>query len=139
MSIFLSCCFLGVFLILIWCSLQHPEESRPSSARQESPKDQLEYVPISPAVLGEWAVRDEHLMIIDLRTNANAERDLDIIPGSLQILLSQLKSYFCYLPPNTRLLIPMKMVSDSDWIPVTGSEVKLIVFGAKRRWRSYPA
>jgi hypothetical protein len=35
--------------------------------------------------------------------------------------------------------IPMKVFSDSDWIPVTGSEVKLIVFGAKRRWRSYPA
>jgi hypothetical protein len=38
-----------------------------------------------------------------------------------------------YLP------IPMKVFSDSDWIPVTGSEVKLIVFGAKRRWRSYRA
>jgi hypothetical protein len=35
--------------------------------------------------------------------------------------------------------IPMKVFSDSDWIPVTGSEVKLIVFGAKRRWRSYRA
>ena len=39
---------------------------------------------------------------------------------------------------STRMvLIPMKVVSDSDMIPVTGSEVKLIVFGAKRRWRSY--
>ena len=37
------------------------------------------------------------------------------------------------------LLIPMKVIIDSDMIPVTGSEVKLIVFGAKRRWRSYPA
>jgi len=35
--------------------------------------------------------------------------------------------------------IPMKVVSDSDLIPITGSEVKLIVFGAKRRWRSYRA
>jgi hypothetical protein len=35
--------------------------------------------------------------------------------------------------------IPMKVISDSDWIPVTGSEMKLIVFGAKRRWRSYRA
>ena len=35
--------------------------------------------------------------------------------------------------------IPMKVVSDSDLIPVTGSEVKAVVFGAKRRWRSYRA
>ena len=40
---------------------------------------------------------------------------------------------------DIRMGIPMKVFSDSDWIPVTGSEVKLIVFGAKRRWRSYPA
>ncbi len=37
------------------------------------------------------------------------------------------------------MLIPMKVISDSDLIPVTGSEVKLIVFGAKRRWRSNSA
>jgi len=35
--------------------------------------------------------------------------------------------------------IPMKVVSDSDLIPVTCSEVKAVVFGAKRRWRSYRA
>ena len=40
---------------------------------------------------------------------------------------------------DIRLRIPMKVISDSDWIPVTGSEMKLIVFGAKRRWRSYRA
>ena len=37
------------------------------------------------------------------------------------------------------MLIPLKVVSDSDLIPVTGSEVKPVVFGAKRRWRSYGA
>jgi hypothetical protein len=37
------------------------------------------------------------------------------------------------------LRIPMKLVSDSDLIPVTGSEVKAVVFGAQRRWRSYGA
>jgi hypothetical protein len=37
------------------------------------------------------------------------------------------------------LLIPMKVVGDSDLIPVTGSEVKPIIFGAKRRWHSYRA
>ena len=35
--------------------------------------------------------------------------------------------------------IPMKVVSDFDLIPVTGSEVKPIIFGAKRRWRPYRA
>ena len=37
------------------------------------------------------------------------------------------------------VLIPMKMIGDSDRVLVTGSEMKLIVFGAKRRWHSYPA
>jgi hypothetical protein len=37
------------------------------------------------------------------------------------------------------LLIPLKVVSDSDLIPVAASEVKPVVFGAKRRWRSYDA
>lgn len=105
MSIFLSCCFLAIFVILIWCSLQNPEIPRPSSARQDSPKDQLEYVPISAALLGEWAVRDEHLMIIDLRPNTLAEADCDSIPGSLRIPPRQLRRYICYLPPNTRLVL----------------------------------
>ncbi len=39
----------------------------------------------------------------------------------------------------SQLRIPMKVVSDSDLIPVTCSEVKAVVFGAKRRWRSYGA
>ena len=38
-----------------------------------------------------------------------------------------------------KVRIPMKVVSDSDLIPVTCSEVKAVVFGAKRRWRSYGA
>ena len=38
-----------------------------------------------------------------------------------------------------RVRIPMKVVSDFDLIPVTGSEVKPIIFGAKRRWRPYRA
>jgi hypothetical protein len=43
------------------------------------------------------------------------------------------------LPGGEYLGIPMKVVSDSDLIPVTCSEVKAVVFGAKRRWRSYGA
>jgi hypothetical protein len=44
-------------------------------------------------------------------------------------------------PPdeNARMLIPLKVVSDSDLIPVAASEVKPVVFGAKRRWHSYGA
>jgi len=37
------------------------------------------------------------------------------------------------------LLIPMKVVSDSDLIPVTHSEGMPVTVGAKRRWRSYRA
>jgi len=37
------------------------------------------------------------------------------------------------------LRIPLKVISDSGLIPIAGSEVKPIIFGAKRRWRSYSA
>jgi hypothetical protein len=47
--------------------------------------------------------------------------------------------YRIYRPYQLRMRIPMKVVSDSDLIPVTCSEVKAVVFGAKRRWRSYRA
>ena len=35
--------------------------------------------------------------------------------------------------------IPMKVVGDSDLIPVTHSDTKPVRVGAKRRWRSYRA
>jgi hypothetical protein len=105
MSVLLSCWVLGIFLILIWCSLQHPEEPRPSSARRDSSKDQLEYIPISPALLGGWAVRDEHPMIMDVRPRTRAGADFDSVPGSLRIPPGHLRSYFSYLPPNTRLVL----------------------------------
>ena len=38
-----------------------------------------------------------------------------------------------------RLLIPMKVVSDSDLIPVTHSDAKPVTVGAKRRWHCYGA
>jgi hypothetical protein len=37
------------------------------------------------------------------------------------------------------VLIPMKVVSDSDLIPVTRSDVMAVTIGAKRRWRPYGA
>ena len=37
------------------------------------------------------------------------------------------------------VLIPMKVVSDSDLIAVTCSDAKAVRVGAKRRWRSYGA
>ena len=37
------------------------------------------------------------------------------------------------------MLIPMKVVSDSDLIPVTCSDAMVVTFGAKRRWRPYGA
>jgi hypothetical protein len=48
-------------------------------------------------------------------------------------------SNLCNAQIMPSLGIPMKVVSDSDLIPVTCSEVKAVVFGAKRRWRSYRA
>ena len=110
MSVLLSCWVLGILVILVWCSLQVPEGRPPSSACQDSPKDQLEYIPISPEFLGGWAARDEHLMIIDLRSNTHAGADFDSIPGSLRIPPSHLRSYFFYLPPNTRLVLYDKSV-----------------------------
>jgi hypothetical protein len=37
------------------------------------------------------------------------------------------------------VLIPMKMITDSDLIPITCSDAMPITVGAKRRWRSYGA
>jgi len=37
------------------------------------------------------------------------------------------------------VLIPMKVVGDSDLIPVAHSETMPVTVGAKRRWRSYSA
>jgi hypothetical protein len=42
-------------------------------------------------------------------------------------------------PLSNDLLIPMKVVSDSDLIPVAGSDAMVVTVGAKRRWRSYRA
>jgi hypothetical protein len=38
-----------------------------------------------------------------------------------------------------KLLIPMKVVTDSDLMPVSDSEAMLVAIGAKQRWRSYRA
>jgi hypothetical protein len=37
------------------------------------------------------------------------------------------------------VLIPMKVITDSDLIPVTCSDAIPITVGAKRRWRPYGA
>jgi hypothetical protein len=42
-------------------------------------------------------------------------------------------------PGWSGVLIPMKVVSDSDLIPVAGSDAMVVTVGAKRRWRSYRA
>ena len=41
--------------------------------------------------------------------------------------------------PGDKLRIPLKVVSDSDMIPVTRSDAITVTIGAKRRWRSYSA
>ena len=105
MSVLISCWVLGTCVILIWCSLHVWEAPPPPGARQESTKDRLEYVPISPALLREWALRDEHLIIMDVRPRTRAGTDFDSLPGSLRIPPEHLRSYFCYLPPSTRLVL----------------------------------
>jgi len=37
------------------------------------------------------------------------------------------------------LVIPMKVIADSDLIAITRSDAMPIAFGAKRRWRPYRA
>jgi hypothetical protein len=46
-----------------------------------------------------------------------------------------------YVQPRSRpiLCIPMKVGSDSDLIPVTGSDAMAVMVGAQRRWPSYRA
>ena len=43
------------------------------------------------------------------------------------------------VPREVGVLIPMKVVGDSDLIPVAHSETMPVTVGAKRRWRSYSA
>ena len=142
MSVVLSCWLLGIWMILIWCSLRHSEQPRPSSARQESPKDHLEYIPISAALLGEWLVGGEHLMIIDLRPSTDAAADCDSIPGSLRIPPKQLRSYFCYMPPSTRLVLYDKVTVtrlDSraeSALLVTGIHAVCILVGGICAWQA---
>ena len=42
-------------------------------------------------------------------------------------------------PVTGHLRIPLKVISESGVIPIASSEVKPIIYGAKRRWRSYSA
>jgi hypothetical protein len=104
-TVLLSCWGLGTCVILIWCSLQVSEGQGPSGAWQERTKGHLEYIPISSALLRDWVVRDEHLMVMDLRPRMQVGTDFDSIPSSLRIPRGQLRGYFCYLPPNTRLVL----------------------------------
>lgn len=142
MSVVLSCWVLGIWAILIWCSLRVSEQPRPSSAWQESPKDHLEYIPISAALLGEWSVAGEHLMIIDLRPSTDAAADFDSIPGSLRIPPKQLRSYFCYMPPSTRLVLYDKVTVtrlDSraeSALLVTGIHAVYILVGGICAWQA---
>ena len=105
MSVLLGCWVVGACVILIWRSLQVWEGPPPPGARQESTEDHLEYIRISPALLGEWAVRDEHLIVMDVRPRAGEGEDFDSIPGSLQIPPEHLRSFLCYLPAETRLVL----------------------------------
>ena len=145
MSVFLSCWVLGILVILIWCSLKVPEGRPSSSARQDSPEDQLQYIPISPELLGGWAVRDEHLMIIDLRPNTHAGAYFDSIPGSLRIPPSHLRSYFCYLPPNTKLVLYDKSAvtrldsSAESVLLMTGIQAVYVLEGGIGHWHAYAA
>jgi len=105
MAVLLSCWVLAVCVILIWCSLQAWEAPPPPGARRVTTKDRLAYIPISPALLGEWARSDEHLIIIDSRPQMMTGEDPDSIPDSLRIPPTHLRSYFSFLPRNTRLVL----------------------------------
>jgi hypothetical protein len=54
----------------------------------------------------------------------------DIAPCTLPNVFDRIRLF---------VLIPAKVVTDSDLIPVTGSEAKPGTLGAQRRWRRYGA
>lgn len=66
--------------------------------------------------------RQYGLELVDLLNQAN----LGISDGSIYPLLSRLRA---------EMAIPMKAVSNSDFIPVTSSGLMPVTLGAKRRWR----
>jgi rhodanese-related sulfurtransferase len=125
MSVLLSCWLLATCAILIWCSLKVSEGQATSGAWRERTAGHLEYIPISQALLAEWALRDEQLMIIDLRPHMQAGEGFESIPGSLQIPPMHLSAYLSYLPPNTRLLLCDGAAARLD----TGAESFLLKIG----------
>jgi rhodanese-related sulfurtransferase len=125
MSVLLGCWVLATSAILIWCSLKVSEGQPTSRAWRESTRGHLEHIPISPALLEEWARRDEHLIIMDLRSQMKTGEDLDCIPGSLRIPPTHLRSYFSFLPRNTRLVLCDRAYALLD----TGAESLLLKMG----------
>ena len=105
MSILFSCWLLGACVTLVWCSLRASDGVRSSVPRQESAKRGLEYITISSALLEEWAVRDENLIILDLGPRTPAGGDFEGVPGLLRITPNLLRSYVRYLPPRTTLVL----------------------------------
>ena len=72
----------------------------------------------------------ERAWLIWLRTNPH----VIVVIKTVHLLL------FVVAQRNSRRLrIPLKAINDSGLIPIAGSDLKPIVFGAKRRWRSYSA
>jgi hypothetical protein len=49
--------------------------------------------------------------------------------------VAQEKVIAAYSALGAWMLIPMKVGTDSDLIPVTRSDAMAVTFGAKRRWR----
>ena len=111
MAVLFSCWLAGACVALIWCSLRASEGVPSFCAGHRTAKAGLEYITISSALLEEWAVRDEHLIIMDLRPATQAEGDFESIPGSLRITPGHLRSYFRYLPPRTTLVLYGKAVA----------------------------
>jgi len=69
----------------------------------------------------------------------NFLKNLRGIPGHGDRLVDVVTAFGNVAHSFLKLLIPMKVVVDSDLIPVTHSDAKPITVGAKRRWRFYPA
>lgn len=78
--------------VLIWCTLQQPN--------QVEPKQLVHYVVISAPLFHDWRRAHSDLVAIDLRDQVN-----DPITGALHVLPNQLGGLLRWIPPKTTLAL----------------------------------
>jgi hypothetical protein len=146
-----------------WRAFQGPPQ--PALRRQRLTRRYSRRWPSVPGPFGEWrhtsrrALRRsqarpefrESRIEVDQKRPVGSEVSSSVLPSAIEFIqvLRGDNQRLCKgilgriphmaLTLVAKLLIPMKVITDSDLIPVTCSDAIPITVGAKRRWRPYGA